>query len=418
MQQPVFVLALVASAARVAAAQPADPQPPAGDPAPVAPGPTTPVAPAPATPEPAAPVAPAPSIKLAGYIEAFYQYNFNRPSNLITAYRGFDDRTNSFTISNAVLDVTGQIGKVSTRLALQVGHAPISYYASEPQYAAQAGTGATGPELWRLIQQAILGYKIDVGRGLLAEAGIFLSPIGLENLPIKDQWNWSRSDLFFALPFYHAGVRFTYPLSDELTGVLYATNGWNDIVNRNPYPCFAGILSWTPSPALSANVLYFGGVEPFHGAPEGQPWRHLFDLTATWTVTPTLSLAMQADAGFEPNNFGTSRWAAAAVNARVQPRPWLYVAARGDYFHEYDAHDATGAAARLFFPADNVESATLTADLRPEDSLSLRIEYRYDHGDAAMYFHGEVPIADAASGTSVPTARSQQTLTLGAVTWF
>ncbi|MGN6106919.1 MAG: outer membrane beta-barrel protein, partial [Kofleriaceae bacterium] len=243
------------------------------------------------TPEPASP-----SVRVAGYVEAFYQHNFNRPSNLITAYRGFDNRASSFTIANAALDVTGQIGAVSTRLVLQIGHTPISYYAAEPTYAAQAGTGASGPELWRLIQQAIAGYKIPVGRGLLGEAGIFLSPIGLEGIAIKDQWNWSRSNLFYGLPFYHAGVRFTYPISDQLTGVVYATNGWNNVVNRNRYPCFAGVLSWTPSAAFSSNLLYFGGVEPFHDAPEGQPWRHLVDFTATWHALPSLSLAVQLDA--------------------------------------------------------------------------------------------------------------------------
>ena len=108
-----------------------------------------------------APVSSAPAIKVTGYVEAFYQYNFNDPSNLITAYRDFDDRTSSFTIDNAVLDVTGVAGAVSTRIALQVGHTPSTYYGGEPTYAAQAGVGASDADLWRLIQQAIIGYKID-----------------------------------------------------------------------------------------------------------------------------------------------------------------------------------------------------------------------------------------------------------------
>jgi hypothetical protein len=361
------------------------------------------------------PAAPAPPvIKVAGYVEAFYQYNFNQPSNLVTAYRAFDDRSNSFTIDNAVVDVSAQVGRVSTRIALQVGHAPVSYYASEPVAPAQAGTGATGPELWRLIQQAILGDKLDVGRGLLVEAGIFLSPIGQENLPIKDQWNWSRSTLFFALPYYHAGVRATYALSDELTAVVYATNGWNDVVNRNPYPCFAGIVSWTPRATLSITGLYFGGVEQPHGAPEGQPWRHLFDATATWAATPALSLAAQADAGVEPTSLGTSSWAAVAAYARLQLRPSLWLAARADYFHEHDAPSAT----RLFFPADAVGSGTLTAELRPEDNLSLRLEYRYDRADQPIYYRGEIAPPDPLLGASPTNARAQQTLTLGAVAWF
>jgi hypothetical protein len=363
--------------------------------------------------QPAGESTPPVTIKITGYIEAFYQHNFNEPSDLITAYRAFDDRASSFAIDNAVLDVTGTVGNVSTRLALQVGRVPATSYIVEPASTAQAGTGPTGADVWRSIQQAIIGYKLDK---LLTEAGIFLSPVGLENLMVKDQWNWSRSTPFFALPYYHAGVRVTYPLTDEVTGALYVTNGWNDIVNRNPYPCFAGVVSWTPSKNLSTNFVYFGGVEDPTNAPEGQPWRHLVDVTATWQATADVALAMQADAGFEPNHFGTSRWIDGAAYLRVQPARQLYVAARVDAFHEYDAHDADGAASRLFFPADNVESGTLTADLRPADNLSLRLEYRVDHASTPMYFSGQVQIDPA--GNDIPTATSQQTLTLGAVTWF
>lgn len=351
-------------------------------------------------------------LKVNGYVEAFYQLNFNTPSNFITAYRGFDNRSNSFTIDNAVLDVTGELGPVFARVALQVGHAPFSYYGAEPSYPATAGAGASSPELWHLIQQAIVGYKLPVGRGLLAEAGIFISPIGIEQLAIKDNWNWSRSNLFFGLPFYHAGVRLTYPLSDQLTAAVYATNGWNDIVTRNSYPCFAGLLTWTPSESVSGTLLYFGGVEPFSDAPEGQPWRNLFDLNATWNLIPQLSLAIQADAGFEANNFGTSWWASGAAYARVHPAEWLYIAARADYFHERAAPGAS----RIFFPADDVISATATLDFRPVDNLSLRVEYRFDWASAEMYFRG--PVGQDSSGVDRPNTPRQSTLTLGALAWF
>lgn len=358
-------------------------------------------------------LAPTPTIKVTGYIEAFYQYNFNHPSNLVTAYRGFDNRSNSFTIANAVLDVTGTLGNVSTRLALQVGHTPASYYSAEPTYPTEGGVGASNNLLWQLIQQAIVGYKIG---DLQTEAGVFLSPIGVENIAIKDQWNWSRSNLFFALPFYHSGVRLTYPLTSELTGVFMVTNGWNDIVNRNPYPCVAGILSWAPSSSLSGQLLYFGGVEPPTGAPEGQPWRNLFDVTATWNATDELSFAMQADTGFEPNNFGTSYWYDGAAYARVRAAAKLYFAGRADYFHEHDSQNASGASSRLFFPADDVASGTATADYRPADNVSVRLEYRYDHANAPMYYRGTV--ATDMAGLGIPTAGSQHTLTLGATTWF
>ena len=359
---------------------------------------------------------PGPSVKISGYVEAFYSLNFNWPSNQITAYRGFDDRTSSITIDDAALDVTGTLGPALARLALQVGNAPASYYLAEPSYPAQAGAGVSDPALWRLIQQAILGYQVPVGRGALVEAGIFLSPIGIENLPINTQWNWSRSDLFFALPYYHAGARVTYPFTDKLAGVFYVTNGWNDIVNKNPYPCFAAIADYAAAENLALQFLYFGGVEEPTGSPEGQPWRNLFDVTATWNAAHRLSFAVQGDTGFEDNNFGTSSWIAGALYARLQLHPKLYLAGRIDHFHEHDAVNGAGAATRLFFPANDVGSETATLDFRPiSDGFSVRLEFRADQASSPMYFKGTVEHVD---GSDVATASTQQTLTLGAVAWF
>ena len=36
------------------------------------------------------------TLVLSGYVESFYQWNFNEPSNFITNFRGFDSRHNIF----------------------------------------------------------------------------------------------------------------------------------------------------------------------------------------------------------------------------------------------------------------------------------------------------------------------------------
>ena len=350
-----------------------------------------------------------PIVKFDGYIEAFYQYNFNRPSNLVTAYRAFDDRTNSFTIENAVIEAKGEVGKVFTQIALQFGHSGAASYVAEPTTPVQGGVGASDASLWRNIQQAIAGYKDE---GLTLEAGIFLSTVGLEGFAIKDQWNWSRSQLFNALPFYHAGVRATYVLSDALTGVAMVTNGWNDVVNRNPYPCFELALQVTPSKRIAGQVLYFGGVERSTGAPEGQPWRHLLDATVTIHVNDVLAFAAQADTGFERTNFGTAYWYDGGLYLRADVSPRVYLVARGDFIHEHSPPLATP----LLFPSPDVQSLTLTAAYRPVANLALEIEYRYDHAADPLFYRRDVPVD--ANGADIPTARSQQTLTAGVTAWF
>jgi hypothetical protein len=51
-------------------------------------------------------------------------------------------------------------------------------------------------------------------------------------MAVRDNWNWSRSNLFFGLPFYHTGVRATYALT-ELGITAGGYNGWNSVLDNN-----------------------------------------------------------------------------------------------------------------------------------------------------------------------------------------
>ena len=64
---------------------------------------------------------------------------------------------------------------------------------------------------------------MDAGRVQLA-AGLFLSPIGTEDLAEKDDWSWSRSNLFLTLPTYHVGAKATVavPEATSATGMRIA----------------------------------------------------------------------------------------------------------------------------------------------------------------------------------------------------
>ncbi len=360
-----------------------------------------------AEPEPAAEAASTPT----GYIEAYYGYNVNAPDNGVTNYRGFDNRHNSFTLSNVVLGGELQSGPLVGKLLLQVGSTPSTYYASEPVRRGADGANATSAELWKYVQEARIGYRAPVGRGLLVEAGVFPSPIGIEVFAVKDNWNWSRSNLFFGLPFYHTGLRGTYAWSPKLSTSLYVVNGWNSVVDNNEEKSVMPVIAYKPSERVSLQALYMGGVERTTGSPEGPYWRHHVDAFGQIDVTKKLSLAAQADFGWEPNRFGTARWAAWALYTRVRPLPWLFVALRGDRFHEHLATERRSSAPIMWGGAEWVTSATATVDVRPHEHMSIRLELRQDVAAAPLYF--ERPL-----GTGLPDARTQRTFVLGVTAWL
>ena len=361
---------------------------------------------------------PAGKFTLGGSVEAAYSYNFNEPSNGLTNYRGFDNRHNTFTLSNVVLDGQWEKDAVSGRITLQAGHTPNTYYLAEPSSPGASGAGGVDASTWKYIQQAYVAYKAPVGKGLTFQLGLFLSPIGMEGMAVKDDWNWSRSNLFFGLPFYHTGLRATQQLTDKLALTIAVYNGWNSVVDNNPQKSVSAQFAYTDSDKLLFSVLYFGGVERPVNAPEGKPWRHLLDGWIQARIAAPLWIAANGNTGFENTRFGTSSWGAAALYAQVRAASFLYLVARGDYFREHAAQSFSGTAARLFWPGDWVASGTATVDVRPRDNISIRAEYRHDQGQVDMFFKGRVSGDGSTAAPFVPNARGQDTLTLGVTTWL
>lgn len=367
-----------------------------------------------------------PPYRLGGYVEAFYQRSFAAPSNHITNARGFDNRSDSFTLSNVALDASWDRDEVIGRLTLQVGHTPSTYYASEPSVPGASAANASDAQLWKFLQQAYAGYRFGgEGKGkepgqpaFAVTAGLFLSPVGPESIAVHENWSWSRSNLFFGLPFYHTGVRGTATLTDAWSVTLAGYNGWNSVVDDNVEKSLSlQLVCDRARDGLTWAVLYFGGVERPRGAPEGRAWRHLFDTHVTWHAAETLWLRAHLDGGFEPNAFGISAWAAGALHARVRLLPQLFLAARGDVFYERVAENGGGRASPLFWPVPWVSSATGTLDLRPHERVSCQLEYRHDQAGGDLYFGGSV-VGDGDAVAFVPNRTSQDTLTVGATTWF
>ncbi len=369
------------------------------------------------------------NVTLGGYAEVFWQYNFNRPVNGVTAFRAFDVVHNAFTVSNLVLDAQWNWQRVSGRIALQVGHTANLMYASEPNPIGLRGVVPTGPDVWKWIQQAWIAYNAPVGRGLLFEAGIFLSPIGPEGMAVKDQWNWSRSNLFAALPYYHTGARATYSLTPTMALSVGGYNGWNSVVDNNPEKSLSVQWTYNRPEKITASVLYFSGVERPFGSVGGRGWRHTFVAYVLAQPTRWLSCIAHANGGFESltegeamgasRYNGTQWWAGGALYARVKASSWLYLAVRGDLLAEVISQQPRGqqAAPNIFFPSSPVGSFTGTVDFRPHENLSFRVEYRHDASANPQYF-GDQNVGRDPTNPQPNFVDYQNTLTFGATAWY
>jgi hypothetical protein len=367
----------------------------------------------------AASASPTPKVVPTGYVEAYYAYNFARPSNRITNYRGYDNRSNTFSITNAVIGAGWESGDITGKVVLQVGSTASTEYLSEPALAGTSAVNATGPDVWKFIQEAYVGSKVPHVPALVLQAGVFLAPVGCEAFAVKDNWNWSRSNLFFGLWNYQTGARANYDLTADWSLYIGVYNGWNSVVDNNAYKSIQASVVHRLADKLLAQFLYFGGIERPNPSPEGNAWRNDFDLYARWDAVDWLSVMANVNAGFEPNQFGTSSWYAGAVYARVRPVSWLFASLRGDRFWEHLASNASGTAAPIFWGgASWVSELTVSVEVKPSGSLASFVEYRHDQAESPSYFRGSVVGSGTSLAPFVANSKTQDTVTIGATTWF
>jgi hypothetical protein len=368
---------------------------------------------------------PAISARFGGYVENSFTWSLQDPSNGLIAWRGFDNRHATFNFENVSLNTRFEFDRVYAYIAVQAGRTPDTYYLSEPTDTAgpSYGIGDSSAATYRFIQEAYAGYLAPLLNDVAIEAGLFLSPIGIESITIRNNWNWSQSNLSYALPFYHLGIHLATSVNDDISVHAAVYNGAGKVLDNNDEKSVAAWVGLSFD-AFKAQILYYGGVERADGN-----WLSIFDAWIAALVTPWLRLALQVDGGFEPQDGRSTLdwWVAGAIYGRVFPTDWLAVAIRQDAFLERSPGDDP--TRRFFFPtAPLVASTTLTLTFSPEEHVGLYLEYRHDQTASSMdlggsaltqytYFEGDVA-TDPMTGEYVPNSATQDTITLGHTAGF
>ena len=89
----------------------------------------------------------------------------------------------------------------------------------------------SGPAASRFLQEAFAGYRVSPS--LWVDAGIMLAPFGAENWISRDNWTYTRSWMGEFSPYYQAGIRASYEITDHLLVQLHVLNGWQLIGDNN-----------------------------------------------------------------------------------------------------------------------------------------------------------------------------------------
>jgi hypothetical protein len=377
-----------------------------------------------------APAAPPPPGVLPGgatvnyYFDGYFENNFNNPTGRVNDLRAYDVLSRTFSINQTgfvlALDPDLQTGRrYGARLDLQFGQATDTSQgnpANEPR-----------PDVYRNIFQAYGTYVVPFGAGLSVDFGKWASSLGIEGNYAKDQMNYTRSFLFYYLPFYHAGARLHYNINNQLGLNYWIVNGSNQSEPTNGYKDELFGLALQPSKTTTWTVNYYNGQEhadtvassgcmvpvqpelcfaPLSPAPNGK--LHIFDTYSTWNATAKLTLAGEGDYVIQ------REWANAAPGQSAAP---LH-SDGGAAYAQYQFSPQSALAVRMEYLSDRgglfsnaiqaLKETTATYRRNFGDGFMAFFEYRRDWSNR-LYFVTDHPASPSTH---------QDTAGVGLVWWY
>lgn len=304
-----------------------------------------------------------PSLKISGYIEPYFAYDFAVPADhqrpgFIYSF----NRHNEVNLNLGFVKAAYQRGKVRANLALMSGTYTNANLAAEPG-------------VLKNIFEANAGVKISRSKNLWLDAGIFSSHIGFESAVGKDCWNVTRSILADNSPYYESGAKLSYTSNNEewfLSGLVL--NGWQRIqrVNGNNTPAFGHQMSYKPTSKFSINSSSFIGSD----APDSiRQMRYFHNLYSQWQLHKKLGIIMGFDIGAQQKSKGSNDyniWYAPVLIVEVSAAKNISIAGRAEYYR--DAHNVIISTATL--NGFQTFGYSLNLDCLITDNAMWRIEAR------------------------------------------
>ena len=331
------------------------------------------------------------SVTYTGLIDAYYSYNFAGPSSNTNALRNFDVNTNSFTLGQVELVI-----QKATSASSPIGFRMDLDYGTTNDIVQSVNSISPVNTTLANVQQAYVTAVIPVGSGLTVDAGKFVTHMGNEVIESNANWNYSRSYLFaYAIPYYHTGMRFSYPVLSNLTATLHVLDGWNSSTDAVKSTNLGATLNYA---ATSSTDIIFNGIWGHTGYEIGA--RNVYDFIVSQTVTDNFSLALNADYGEAgTNTVGLATWKGVDIYGRYAIDTLSAVAVRAEVYDDPIGY-TTGI-------ANTYNDVTLTLEHKLFNQLLLRGELRDDFA-----------INPAFNKIFANTETSQLTFTVGAVVTF
>ena len=317
----------------------------------------------------------APKLTFSAFADVYYLYDLAEPADHERPpFLYSHSRHNEFALNNALLSAAYTAGRVRANLGLHAGTYVQRNYAAEE---------LNGSEVLKLIYQANAGVRL--ARGLWLDAGIMPSHIGYESALSIDNPTLTRSLMAENTPYYEAGAKLTWDVSEKLTVSGLVLNGWQRIVETDRNKAVGTQIQYKPAAGVLLNSSTFLGREGtgryfhnFYGA---------FDLTQKITLVAAFDVGWQAQPG---GGGGYRTWYNPNLIVRYKPTGQFAVAGRVEYYHDPDnlIIAPTDRGNGAFVAGFQTVSPSLNVDYFPAEGVALRLEGRYFTSRNAVFTRG------------------------------
>lgn len=265
------------------------------------------------------------NLTIGGYVEVYYQQDFNNPkSNARPAFAYSHNRNNEVSLNLGLIKVAYETGMLRANLGIGVGSYMNANYAVE-----QGGL--------KNIYEANVGLKLSKTKNIWLDAGILPSHIGFESAVGADCITVTRSIMVDNSPYFETGARLAYsPDNGKWNMAVLLLNGWQRIqrVDGNSTPAFGHQVTFRPSSKVSINSSSFIGND---FPDEKRSMRYFHNLYGQFEISSHFAIVAGFDIGAQQKEKGSddyNTWYAPVLIVKYTPVEKVSVGARGEYYHD------------------------------------------------------------------------------------
>jgi hypothetical protein len=301
----------------------------------------------------------APPIKITGFVDAYFCYDFNDPNNheVSAPFLYNYKRHNEFNINLGLLSGSYSNDHIRGKIGLMSGTYAQYNYAAEQ-------------ELLKHVYEANAGIRIM--KHLWADAGIFASHIGNESAFSIQNPTLTRSIIAENSPYYLTGAKLTYDAGKKWLFSVLILNGWQNIQetpnNSNKPVCTQ--ITFRPTKKIELNSSTFIGNEKPDTARQMRYFHHFY---ITTHFTEKLYMSASFDYGIQQKYRDKNKynnWYGSSVIFKYKFTRKFSSSLRGELYNDESQVIVTTNTPNGL----NVYGTSLNIDFAPYEGTLIRLE--------------------------------------------